>query len=48
MVDLQQGLLSGTTNTVERLTGIAPMSVRGFIEANRDLYTPRRRASVSN
>jgi NAD(P)H dehydrogenase (quinone) len=40
MVDLQRGLLSGTTDTVERLTGTPPMSVHDFIEANRDLYAP--------
>jgi hypothetical protein len=38
MVDLQQGLLAGTTDTVEQLTGAAPMSVREFVTAHRDLF----------
>jgi len=46
MVDLQQGLLAGTTNTVEQLTGAAPMSVHAFVQANRDLFT-RHQTTIS-
>ncbi|MFZ0903178.1 MAG: NAD(P)H-binding protein [Mycobacterium sp.] len=46
MVDLQDGLLAGTTNTVEQLTGTAPMSVHDFVVANRDLFIKPATASV--
>jgi hypothetical protein len=40
MIDLQNGLLAGTTDTVEQLTGTAPMSVHDFVVANRELFKP--------
>jgi NAD(P)H dehydrogenase (quinone) len=40
MVDLQQGLLAGTTDTVEQITGTAPMSVRDFVTAHRNSFVP--------
>lgn len=46
MVDLQDGLLAGTTNTVEQLTGTAPMSVHDSVVANRDLFIKPATASV--
>jgi NAD(P)H dehydrogenase (quinone) len=48
MVDLQDGRLAGTpTNTVEQLTGIPPMSVRDFVEANRDQFIPPQPATAT-
>jgi NAD(P)H dehydrogenase (quinone) len=47
MIDLQNGLLAGTTDTVEQLTGTAPMSVHDFVVANRELFKPGQPVTAS-
>lgn len=36
--EYQQGLLSGSNNTVEELTGVAPISIAQFVEQHRALF----------
>lgn len=39
-VDYQAGRFAGTNDVIERVGGIAPMSVAAFVEANRAAFTP--------
>ncbi|WAJ44302.1 NmrA family NAD(P)-binding protein [Mycobacterium sp. Aquia_216] len=47
VAELTQGLLSATNNTVEELTGIAPMSIQDFARAHSDVLASSKTAGAS-
>jgi uncharacterized protein YbjT (DUF2867 family) len=42
VAELTEGLLSGTNDTVEELTAVAPMSIKDFARAHRDEFAPKQ------